>query len=182
MEEGHFYPIVHSVWARAVGRDEQTPTAQYILESVVADLTTNGAPETVEASIERFEETLSNFEQADADDCREFCEILFEVLKGENEQEAQGEDEDGACLQPGECEMCERYMPLTRHHLMPRMMHARLRKQGFERDVLCRTCNICRLCHDAVHRFFSEKELALEYNTVEKLMQVGLLGFPFCEI
>lgn len=36
----------------------------------------------------------------------------------------------GELLPPGCCELCERRMPLTRHHLIPRSQHAVLRARG----------------------------------------------------
>lgn len=160
-----FLPTIRSVWRRTVGQSETDPVTQYIFESVAIDLSTSGLPESLDATLDRFEETVSSSQAVDADDSREFCKALFAAL-----QEDTAEDEDG--LLPGECEMCERYMPLTRHHLRPRMMHARLKKQGFTQEILSQTANLCALCHRAVHRTFTEKELAMEHNTIEKLMQV----------
>jgi len=33
-----------------------------------------------------------------------------------------------------------------------------------------KTIEICRDCHDAIHDFMTEKELAQNYNTLEKLL------------
>lgn len=70
------------------------------------------------------------------------------------------------------CEMCEREMRLTRHHLIPKAVHSKYRLKGFTREELSNCALICRGCHNAVHHFFSEKELAEKYNTIEKLLEV----------
>lgn len=114
-------------------------------------------------------------------------------------------DED-AYLVDGECELCDRYIKLTKHHLLPKetwsrlqtkLMHAAEAKEkgDFDRalnilghgladkidtlstdkssikEILHRTCDICRQCHNTVHRTHSNMELAMNYNTVEKLLE-----------
>jgi hypothetical protein len=126
------------------------------------------------------------------------------------------DDDDGDYIGEGECELCERTIKLTRHHLVPKSTWPRMRKrlwnvaplieslhhqkldtQGREwsleklekilgtvdlgslpatitndnvRSYLARVCLLCRQCHSAVHRLHTEWELALEYNTMEKLL------------
>jgi len=59
------------------------------------------------------------------------------------------------------CPIC--YRPydntMSEHHLIPKC------KKGKE------TVRIHRVCHDFIHATFTDKELARDYNTVEKLMQ-----------
>jgi hypothetical protein len=50
------------------------------------------------------------------------------------------------------CELCHRKMKLTRHHLVPREVHAKMLKKGFAKDWMLRLAAICRPCHSAVHR------------------------------
>lgn len=79
------------------------------------------------------------------------------------------------------CEMCEREMRLTRHHLIPKLMHARYKAKGFTREELNTCALICRVCHSAVHHFFSGKELAQKYNTIEKLLEVSFeIATSYC--
>lgn len=162
-----FLPLIRSVWRRCIGQAEDHPMTQYIVESVAIDLASNGIPDSLDSCLNRFEETVSSSDAVDPDDSREFCEALLLAL-----QQFTAEDIDEESLQPGECEMCERFMPLTKHHLIPRMMHNRMRKHGYDRALLNQTADICRPCHNAVHRCYTEKELAMEFNTIEKLMQV----------
>ena len=73
---------------------------------------------------------------------------------------------------PIECQVCERRVNLTRHHLYPREMHKFCLKRSvataeeLERSVL----HCCRLCHNAIHRFFSNEDLALRYHSLELLL------------
>jgi len=104
--------------------------------------------------------------------------------------------EDGWC--EDECELCERKMKLTRHHLIPKSSWKRVRKKIFaagsntfsecsKLGISCilpdeinvktinlhlnhRTCNVCRLCHSFIHKLHGEYDLAINYNTVDKLL------------
>lgn len=137
--------------------------------------------------------------------------------------ESIGEDDGAECeyLLDGECELCDRYIKLTKHHLVPKstwprmqtkLLHAAEAIERGDRDkallilgpgledlledgetnrdcgrgrgrsrvlsndkvvvraILHETCNICRQCHTTVHRTHDNTDLALYYNTVEKLL------------
>jgi hypothetical protein len=81
-------------------------------------------------------------------------------------------DDDGEeHVDLGLCEMCERELPLTRHHLIPKETHDRYVKQGFQRSFLLHhVIEICRPCHSSVHTFADGMTLAHDYNTLAKLM------------
>ncbi|KDO34650.1 hypothetical protein SPRG_00712 [Saprolegnia parasitica CBS 223.65] len=68
------------------------------------------------------------------------------------------------------CELCERGMNLTAHHLVPRQCHAKFLQRGFSREYLNRTILICRQCHSKIHATEDNKALARDYNTLEKLL------------
>ena len=91
---------------------------------------------------------------------------LQEALKAN----AQSEEEDA--LPSGSCEMCERTMPLTVHHLYPREVQKKLLKRGLitDADKLAKA-QICRQCHNTIHRLFENEQLAIEFNSIEKLLQ-----------
>ena len=67
------------------------------------------------------------------------------------------------------CALCARDRPLTFHHLVPRSLHRKKRYQKRDRAELQRGVMLCRDCHDAVHRFVSEKELGARYDTLDAL-------------
>lgn len=72
----------------------------------------------------------------------------------------------------GPCELCGRFVrELTRHHLVPRSRHKkkRVRKAFDRREIENRIALLCRPCHRNVHAVLDNKELELEYNTVEAL-------------
>jgi hypothetical protein len=73
------------------------------------------------------------------------------------------------------CELCEREVSFrTQHHLIPRTLHKRKkRREGFTQEELNRVIWICAPCHKNIHAVLTEKELAEEFNSLEKL-----LGFP----
>lgn len=66
----------------------------------------------------------------------------------------------------GVCPFCHREMNLTHHHLIPKKMHRRnLFKRKYNRSILAETILICRQCHDGIHRFYDEMELAKKFNS-----------------
>ena len=76
----------------------------------------------------------------------------------------------------GCCELCGRSeLEVTRHHLIPRTRHSNKRNRKlFDREeVRTRLAWLCRPCHGFVHKVLSEKEMELEYNTVERLRAHG---------
>jgi len=78
--------------------------------------------------------------------------------------------DDGEALGQGDCELCEREMPLTAHHLIPRETHRKYRKKGMTQEELNLTTKICRPCHSAIHRTYDNQTLGAHFNTVEKLL------------
>lgn len=74
------------------------------------------------------------------------------------------------------CQLCKRSgVAVTKHHLIPRSVHRRKRfRKLFDReDRLTRILWVCRPCHNAIHSARSEQELALHYNTREKLLTIA---------
>lgn len=73
-------------------------------------------------------------------------------------------------LAAGMCPLCHRYTRLTFHHLIPKKMHRRsFFRKHFTREQLNVGIAICRQCHNGIHRFYTEMELAKQYRTLEKL-------------
>ncbi|MBH3339379.1 hypothetical protein I5L51_09700 [Pseudomonas mendocina] len=74
--------------------------------------------------------------------------------------------------QPKVCELCARPVALTRHHLIPKALHdkAYVQKRFARHERITATLWVCRACHNQIHRLFSEKELALTYNSREALL------------
>lgn len=72
----------------------------------------------------------------------------------------------------GICELCKRIKELSFHHYIPKTLHSKkffvklytkifMKKYGID---------ICDDCRDAIHTFWSEKDLAEYYNSKEKLL------------
>uniref|UniRef100_K3WIG1 Tudor domain-containing protein n=1 Tax=Globisporangium ultimum (strain ATCC 200006 / CBS 805.95 / DAOM BR144) TaxID=431595 RepID=K3WIG1_GLOUD len=85
-----------------------------------------------------------------------------------DEDRADKDDEDAASARL--CEMCERPMNLTAHHLIPRVTHPTYLKKGYTKEFLSTCIMICRACHSKIHSTESERTLAHEYNTLDKIM------------
>lgn len=67
----------------------------------------------------------------------------------------------------GVCATCHRHTALTKHHLIPKKRHKKIRQTPS--PTLDEVIYICRTCHDGIHDFYDERTLAKEYNTLEKL-------------
>lgn len=78
---------------------------------------------------------------------------------------------------PTACELCERSVALTFHHLIPRRNHRRPWFQAhFSKEELAsRGAWLCRLCHNAVHEQFDENTLGRQLNTLEALRAEPIL-------
>lgn len=69
------------------------------------------------------------------------------------------------------CPICQRDLKLTFHHLIPRSCHKNKKFQRlYSREEMNTGVMLCRLCHSAIHKFYSEKQLGLDYNTLDKLL------------
>ena len=80
------------------------------------------------------------------------------------EWEVEQADDDVAA-----CELCEREMPLTFHHLIPKEEAARYRDK-VPKEELARGSHVCRPCHSAIHRTYTNAQLAASYRTIERLL------------
>lgn len=70
----------------------------------------------------------------------------------------------------GLCPLCKRELALTFHHLIPKKMHRRCHfKKHYTKIELAVGINICRKCHDGIHKTYSEMELAKYLHTLELL-------------
>ena len=155
-------------------------------------------------------------------------ESSFLNRNADDEEDDDDDDNDGECLGPGECELCERDMRLTRHHLIPKStwprMEAKLQHDwqawcqqdsaleapGWMQQLIAQesldtarssshsdqqqeldsktirimfkhhTCQICRPCHSAIHKFYDNMTLAQQYNTTELLLQDQQV-YKFCQ-
>lgn len=73
-----------------------------------------------------------------------------------------------------ECELCERLIQTTRHHVYPKETHEWLKKRNeshYSVMELRKTIALCRMCHSAIHRFYSNRDLAIDYCSLELLLE-----------
>lgn len=119
---------------------------------------------------------LINFGFAQEEEVAKICSILYNDLEDappepveEDDEEEHNSDKD---YDDGTCLLCERDMPLTFHHLIPRTTHKKMMKrENMDKKALNKGIMICRPCHSAIHRFIDEETMALEYNTLEKILE-----------
>ncbi|KAJ7193086.1 hypothetical protein GGX14DRAFT_577604 [Mycena pura] len=71
-----------------------------------------------------------------------------------------------------QCEICDRAVPLTYHHLIPRSTHAKaLKKKWHLPSMLNSVAWLCRPCHTVVHQVASNEALAQHFYTVDLLLE-----------
>lgn len=72
----------------------------------------------------------------------------------------------------GKCELCEREVETTSHHLIPRQVHSKnwCKRMFTKLERKNRRANLCGDCHPMVHQYFSHAELGRIYNSVEMLL------------
>ena len=90
----------------------------------------------------------------------------FEVDKARFQAEWELQDEDDTVAG---CELCEREMPLTFHHLIPKQ-EAPKYKTRLSKAELVRGVHVCRPCHSAIHRTFTNQQLAASRRTIDSLL------------
>jgi hypothetical protein len=74
-------------------------------------------------------------------------------------------------VKSGNCLCCGRLTALTFHHLIPKKLHRRaFFRKNFDKAVLNRGVNVCRLCHDGIHDLYDEMQLAKQFSTPEQLL------------
>jgi hypothetical protein len=68
------------------------------------------------------------------------------------------------------CCLCQRQVPLTFHHLIPKKVHRRTYfKKHFTQKILAKGILVCRKCHKGIHGLHDEMTLARIFNSLEKL-------------
>jgi len=75
------------------------------------------------------------------------------------------------------CELCELDYDdndINFHHLIPKSYHNNKRiLKKYDKDFLNKNgINLCIGCHNKLHSCIEEKDMAFEYNTLEKLLEI----------
>jgi hypothetical protein len=132
-----------------------------------------------------------NVEVGESDD--ESSKSQEKIVLDSSREDDDEQDDEEECLGPGECVLCERYMKLTRHHLIPKATWTRLEsksrlknlEQSFahlniaDNDHAAKTVrqtfraqviDICRPCHSHIHKTYDHWTLATCYNTLDRLV------------
>lgn len=79
-----------------------------------------------------------------------------------------------------ENEKCNALTNLTKHHLVPKRYRFVNKSRGEVVVNAVRVIILCEICHRIVHKLKTNKELANEFNTPEKV--IGLLAEHFNKI
>jgi len=70
------------------------------------------------------------------------------------------------------CELCQRRVPLTFHHLIPKKVHRRPRfKKSYSKQELAQGIQICSLCHRGLHSLYDEMALARQFFSLDLIRE-----------
>lgn len=119
--------------------------------------------------ISKITETTKPDLQDDAED--EESEEDEVIYYKEDIERIEQEKRDRELAEKYGCKLCERIIPLTFHHLIPRTTHRKMMKRGYEKSELNKGIWICRPCHSGIHAVIPEMEMALNYYSLEKLLE-----------
>jgi len=73
-------------------------------------------------------------------------------------------------LKVGICCLCQRETNLTFHHFIPRKVHRRAHfKKHYSKNELQKGLNICRQCHNGIHKTYDEMTLAKQFSSIRKI-------------
>lgn len=69
------------------------------------------------------------------------------------------------------CPICDKILEMTKHHLYPKSIQgSKWFRNHCSTDDKIKYLFLCRNCHNALHKLFTEKELGREYNSIDKIM------------
>ena len=70
------------------------------------------------------------------------------------------------------CQLCERQIPLTFHHLVPKKVHKRsqIKRKYSKEEMHTLGLWLCSDCHANIHRHINHLDLALHFQTTEALL------------
>jgi 5-methylcytosine-specific restriction endonuclease McrA len=85
-------------------------------------------------------------------------------------EQTETEDDDTEELVPGVCPICDRSMPLTFHHLIPKTTHAKYVKQYTKEFLNSNGVWLCRSCHSHIHKLITEEDMAAHYNNLDVIL------------
>ena len=214
-------------------RDEAIVIVDVILEEIQQRDLHLGSPECIEILTSSL---LENLDLSNQHEARALAMQINELMGGSRDKEQDvasvssnketenimygdmdddNDDEEQAPLFEGECELCDRYIQLTKHHLIPKSTWPRMEAKllyaadsieggnlekarmilgpGLRhleeellpdkqciRQILHRTCDICRPCHSALHKAHENTELALWYSTIDLILEDKQMA-SFCK-
>jgi hypothetical protein len=136
-------------------------------------------------------EAIMMLANEDVDTENDSVDLTDDESMNSHDKTSRGEKEveEEECVGPGECAICERYMKLTRHHLIPKATWARLESKSrlkylqhsfahlnmdnpkaIRKTFQSQVIDICRHCHNHIHTTYDNWTLATSYNTLDRLV------------
>lgn len=148
------------------------PCDDLISDSVVEELQAVGVPSDGARLRALLDDVLAGLGSSlDDAELSELSAALWRRLALAGAAASAAADAATANLPAGCCELCERCMPLTRHHLIPRSQHRTWAAKGWSVAQLSAVALVCRQCHSALHAAVDEATLAESHRCVEDLLK-----------
>eukprot|EP00696_Hemimastix_kukwesjijk_P010758 gnl/Hemi2/23541_TR7896_c0_g3_i1.p1 gnl/Hemi2/23541_TR7896_c0_g3~~gnl/Hemi2/23541_TR7896_c0_g3_i1.p1 ORF type:complete len:227 (+),score=85.32 gnl/Hemi2/23541_TR7896_c0_g3_i1:71-682(+) len=152
------------------------------LTSYVTELLTD--PECWQASRDPIQQVLAaTCSGVSADKITQTLEVLMSAAEDAFTRPLQPDEEDDDDLdvdkleaqeRDGSCKLCGSTTRITIHHLIPKLILKRLKKTqraNTKVDVSLYLVDVCRPCHNELHRLWGHGELASSYQTVDMILE-----------
>lgn len=176
-------PHIKHLLAASMGNvaKEESDILDYVSETIAGYIEDGSVMDKHEVIV-LFQDSGLSLDEDDLDELAQTIEIITKKAAGEDEDEEGEEDE----IDDGTCEMCERFVSRSFHHLIPKETHNRYLSKGrLPNNLLDTTIGaeltrswlnthgimICRTCHGTIHRTERNEILAEQYNTLDRLLE-----------
>lgn len=174
---------IKSLLAASMGSaaKEEMDLLDYVAETVAGYVEDESVMD-ISQAISLFQDSGLSLDEDDLEDLAQTIEIITKRAAGEGDEDDEEEDVE---IDDGTCEMCERFVSRSFHHLIPKETHNRYLSKGklptntsdISGSVLTRSwlnthgIMVCRPCHGTIHRTERNEVLAEQYNTLDRLLE-----------
>lgn len=175
-------PDIKRLLAASMGKaaKEENDVLDYVTETVAGYVEDASVLDKHEA-LALFQDSGLSLDEDDLEELANTIEIITKRAAGEDDDENESDDE--CAVDDGTCEMCERFVNRSFHHLVPKETHNRYLSKGklpanlegigeLTRYWLnTHGIMICRGCHGTIHRTERNEVLAEHYNTLDRVLE-----------
>jgi hypothetical protein len=177
-------PIITNLLVASMGRAarEERSMLEFVSETV-AGYVEEGSIMSKDDALSLFQDSGLSIDEDDMVDLANTIEIITKRAAGVEEEGLYDGESDEEEIDDGTCELCERFVSRSFHHLVPKETHNRYLSKGslpvnlVSIGELSRVwlnkhgVMVCRTCHGTIHNAERNEVLAEQYNTLDRLLE-----------